>query len=144
MKNSLGDKCAACNSQLGNHHGDTMACPISFNSEGMPTVYHMSQVFQPIGAPTGRKDDSGKARFDLIPFGPLEDIAKVLTFGAKKYAPNNWQVVQDGKERYEAAMLRHIAAYKQGELNDPETGLPHLAHAGCCLMFLQHLTREIP
>lgn len=88
----------------------------------------------------GIKHDQDKIRMDLIPFGPLEDIAKVLTFGAKKYAPDNWKHVPDAVARYEAAMLRHISAYKKGEMMDPETGLPHLAHAGCCLMFLMEFT----
>lgn len=89
---------------------------------------------------TGQKFDQGKVRMDLIPFAPLEQIAKVLTYGAQKYAPDQWMLVPDAIPRYEAAMLRHITAYKKGEVNDPETGLPHLAHAGCCLMFLLHFT----
>jgi hypothetical protein len=91
---------------------------------------------------TGRKDDSSKIRMDLLPFDSLEEISKVLTFGAKKYAPNNWKFVENPVERYEAAMLRHISAYKQGELLDSETGLPHLAHAACCLMFLISFTTK--
>jgi len=88
----------------------------------------------------GQKHDQGKARMDLIPFGPLEEIANVLTFGASKYSDNNWKHVENPVARYEAALLRHISAYKKGEMNDPETGLPHLAHAGCCLMFLMEFT----
>jgi hypothetical protein len=88
----------------------------------------------------GQKFDSDKIRMDLIPFAPLEEIAKVLSYGSKKYADNNWQQVPEAIPRYEAAMLRHISAYKQGQVLDHETGLPHLAHAGCCLMFLLHFT----
>ena len=90
--------------------------------------------------PTGQKFDTDKIRMDLIPFGPLEEIAKVLTAGAVKYSPDNWKSVPNPIHRYEAAMLRHISAYKQGQVLDPETGLSHLAHAGCCLMFLLHFT----
>ena len=88
----------------------------------------------------GKKNDQGKTRMDLIPFGSLEEIAKVLTFGAKEYGPDNWKRVEDSVARYEAALLRHITAYKKGEMNDPDSGLPHLAHAGCCLMFLMEFT----
>ncbi len=35
-----------------------------------------------------------------------------------------------------AACLRHVFSYIGGEDKDPETGLSHLAHASCCLMFL--------
>ena len=88
----------------------------------------------------GEKYDGGKLRMDLLPFGPVEEIVKVLTFGAKKYSDNNWMIVPDAVKRYEAAMLRHISAYKRGEELDPESGLKHLAHAGCCLLFLLHFS----
>jgi hypothetical protein len=84
----------------------------------------------------GKKYDSGKPRWSLLPKGAVASIVDVLEFGAKKYAENNWQLVPDGKTRYYDAAMRHLEAWHNGELNDPETGLPHLAHAGCCLMFL--------
>jgi hypothetical protein len=33
-------------------------------------------------------------------------------------------------------------AWWRGEDTDPETGLSHLAHAGCCLMFLMEYQRN--
>lgn len=83
----------------------------------------------------GFKADAGKPDWMLLPFGPVEEIVKVLTLGAKKYAPDNWQKVPEAERRYPAALLRHVVARLQGERFDPETGLPHLAHAGCCLLF---------
>jgi hypothetical protein len=83
----------------------------------------------------GYKDDREKPDFSLLPWGPVEDIVRVLTAGAKKYAPDNWQKVPDAERRYLAALLRHVWARAKGERIDPETGLPHLAHAGCCLLF---------
>lgn len=87
----------------------------------------------------GVKYDSEKPRFDLIPPAAEELLAKVLTYGAKKYAPNNWKYVDNANERYIAAALRHINAHRKGEYNDDETGEPHLAHAMCCLAFLLEL-----
>ncbi len=84
----------------------------------------------------GQKYDSDRTRFDLLPFGALEEIAKVLTFGAKKYDDDNWRKVPNLRRRYLAACLRHVWAWRKGERNDPETGLHHLAHAGCCLLFV--------
>jgi hypothetical protein len=84
----------------------------------------------------GRKFDDGKPRWDLLPFGPVEDVVRVLTFGAKKYADNNWQNVTPFRERYFSAAMRHIAAYKRGEWLDTDSNLPHLAHAICDLIFL--------
>jgi len=84
----------------------------------------------------GRKFDEGKPRWGLLPWKPVEEIVKVLTLGSLKYEDHNWQRVPNASNRYFDAMHRHIAAWKLGEKKDPETGLSHLAHAGCCLLFL--------
>lgn len=84
----------------------------------------------------GVKHDQEKLRMDLLPFDALEEIARVLTYGAKKYNPDNWKKVPNAKARYEAALLRHYAAYQRGEAKDPESGLSHLAHLGCNALFL--------
>lgn len=83
----------------------------------------------------GVKHDSGKRRFSLLPWGPLSSVVDVLEFGARKYAVDNWQRVDNAHERYANATMRHIVARLQGEKSDPESGLPHLAHAACCLLF---------
>lgn len=85
---------------------------------------------------TGMKFDNGKLDWALLPFESVEEIIKVLMVGAKKYKRDNWQLVEDGDTRYFNAAMRHITSWKQGEDLDPETGLQHLAHAGCCLLFL--------
>jgi len=84
----------------------------------------------------GKKYDDGKLRWDLLPMKPIECVVKILTFGASKYGSNNWQKLKNFDDRYYAAMMRHMSAWKQGEKLDPESGLPHLAHAMCCVMFL--------
>jgi hypothetical protein len=69
--------------------------------------------------------------------GPaMLEVAKVLTFGAAKYGENNWQRLENFSPRYYAAILRHVFAYGGGEATDPESGLPHLAHAACGALFL--------
>lgn len=90
----------------------------------------------------GMKFDQGKLRWDLIPMDCVEDVVKILTFGAQKYAPNNWQIVPDAKERYWAALMRHLVAYRKGELIDQESDESHLSHAACCLMFLMWFTKH--
>ena len=84
----------------------------------------------------GRKFDGGKLEYGLLPPLALEETVKVLTFGAQKYERDNWQKVPDSKRRYFDALQRHVWAWKQGEINDNESGIHHLAHAMCCLMFL--------
>ena len=39
----------------------------------------------------GRKFDGGKMRWDLLPYDAVEKIVDILTYGAEKYDPNNWQ-----------------------------------------------------
>lgn len=90
-----------------------------------------------LAEPGGRKDDSGKDRMGLLPYRALRLVAKVMTFGAKKYGANNWQKVEAW--RYEDALLRHFEEYKSGKWLDdgPEgTGLPHLACMACSVLFL--------
>jgi hypothetical protein len=84
----------------------------------------------------GRKFDGEKLEFGLLPPLALEEVVRVLTFGAKKYERGNWQKVPESKRRYFDAMERHIWAWKKGEKLDTESGIHHLAHAMCCLMFL--------
>ena len=87
-------------------------------------------------AKAGIKFDGEKARYDLIPENALDEVVEVLTYGANKYAPDNWKHVPEWKRRYFAAAQRHIWAWKRGESIDSETGISHLAHAICCLMFM--------
>lgn len=84
----------------------------------------------------GSKHDAEKARWDLLPLGAVSAVVDVLTYGAKKYAPDNWRLVSDARTRYFAAAMRHVVAWKRGERLDAESGLPHLAHAACCLLFI--------
>lgn len=86
----------------------------------------------------GMKFDTEKPRPDLLLVDmPLavEAVVRVLTFGAVKYAPNNWAKVDEAERRYLAAGLRHELAISKGEEADPETGEHHLAHKLCCDLF---------
>lgn len=89
---------------------------------------------------TGLKYDKGKPRMWLLPFLSLYEIAKVLTFGAEKYAANSWQEVDNATERYTNALLRHLTSIQQGEIYDEESGLLHWSHVGCNSLFLIWLT----
>jgi hypothetical protein len=84
----------------------------------------------------GTKHDGGKLRWSLLPPGTILKVIMVLEMGAKKYRIDNWQHVEQPDRRYYDAAMRHIHAWLYGEMNDPESGLPHLAHAVCCLLFL--------
>ena len=67
-------------------------------------------------------------------------MAEVLAFGAEKYGRDNWkQCSKDQMHLYWDAFERHVNAYKRGEENDQETGMSHISHAACNLMFIQEL-----
>jgi hypothetical protein len=89
----------------------------------------------------GIKEGTPKNRWDLLPFKEIEGIVEILTFGSVKYGDNNWQLLENGKERYFSAAMRHLSAWRQGELIDPESGKPHLHHAECNLIFLAYIER---
>ena len=81
------------------------------------------------------KKDSDKPKYSLLsPYG-LEELAKVATFGATKYAPHNWRKGFDYSRLLDASM-RHILEYQKGNKMDDESKLPHLAHAMWNLMAL--------
>lgn len=88
----------------------------------------------------GAKHDNGKLRWDLLPIRELEEIVKVYTFGATKYGDNKWQRLENGKERYYAALLRHLAEYRKGHSVDDESGLLHIAQVAwnaIALLFIE-------
>ena len=82
----------------------------------------------------GKKFDSHKLDWTLLPIKAVEKVVKVLEFGARKYDRDNWQKV--ARPRYVAAAWRHLAALTGGELKDPESGQHHAAHLACCCLFI--------
>ena len=90
----------------------------------------------------GIKDDKEKLRFDLIPTSAIEGLAQVLTMGAKKYTPDGWKTVPNAVDRYYSALHRHLLAWRNGEMTDPESGLHHMKHVMINAAFLLELTDE--
>lgn len=82
----------------------------------------------------GQKGEKPEA-YALIPVEALAEIARVYGYGAKKYEPNNWRRGYAWSLSY-SAMQRHLNAFWGGEEIDPESGLPHLAHAGFHILTL--------
>lgn len=84
----------------------------------------------------GLKYDQGKLRMDLIPPEFIEHLAGVLTFGTEKYTDDSWQAVPNATNRYYAALMRHLMSWRRGDIEDMESGCPHLAHAAFNVMAL--------
>lgn len=81
------------------------------------------------------KDTKGKTRLELVLPSTIEWLGRIRTYGVQKYKdPDNWKKVP--KDQYVGAAMRHFEKYRKGEYLDDESGMPHLAHAMCNLMFL--------
>jgi hypothetical protein len=87
--------------------------------------------------------NTGKLKWSLVDFESLEDMVRVLEFGAEKYSVDNWKKGLPTKEIVES-MLRHTFAYLNGEDLDPESGLPHLGHIQCNAMYLSYMGKHKP
>lgn len=89
------------------------------------------------------KFDQGKLPLHLIDPLWLTTTAQVLDHGQQKYGPWNWAKGTFSYSRLYSALQRHLQAWWNGEELDQETGLPHLWHANCCMMFLTRYTHDL-
>ena len=133
-------------------HAEEMACDEFEDDDTGPYIAYVSQPPCPncatILMDTGIskvevvqefiKFDGDKLRPDLVPVSSINALAEVLTFGARKYKPNNWRNNKD-LSRYQAAMWRHWLKYLEGEVHDQQSGMPHLWHAMTNIAFLIEL-----
>lgn len=85
------------------------------------------------------KHDKYKSRVDLITPEFILGMGDVLRYGAEVYGEEAWRDVPDGAKRYYGAIIRHLLQYKQGQVNDVESGLDHLLHAATNIMMLYHV-----
>ena len=111
--------------------GETMQLPNSI----IKNHIELRTVVGEMPTGTALKFDDGKLPFHLLSTEAMNQTAAVLAFGAEKYAEHNWRKGFVWSRPLSAAM-RHITAFNAGEDKDPESGLSHLAHAACCIMFL--------
>lgn len=92
---------------------------------------------------TGLRYNKGKPRMELIEAGFMEEVAKILTFGAEKYEIDNWKRF-DKEKRFQTigSLMRHLEAYRKGEKTDPESNCSHLCHIVANAMFLWWFDRN--
>lgn len=100
-------------------------------------IKHYGELGSPQPKATADRYNNGKPRMGLLDMEALTGLAEVLTFGANKYAANNWRKGLPTTNILDS-MLRHIAAIQRGEDVDPESGLAHIDHVGCNWMFLSN------
>ncbi len=88
----------------------------------------------------GIKYDNEKPDWSLIDLEIIQQVASVLTYGAKKYDRHNYDKVEP--HRYLAALMRHITLWQSGQMFDEETKEHHLAHAMTNLHILMRLEKK--
>lgn len=91
----------------------------------------------------GLKYDSGKPRLSLVPKEAYWGMAAALTYGAQKYAADNFKKGIEYRRVADAA-LRHLTAWLDGEELDPESGLSHLDHALASVAMLKYMAVNVP
>lgn len=91
----------------------------------------------------GNKYDQEKPPMALLDSEFLEEVSRVLGFRAAKYAADNWRNGISHRRLISAA-YRHLGAINRGEDCDPESGLQHTGHLGCCVMFLDWMQKNRP
>lgn len=73
-------------------------------------------------------EGADKAPLHLLVPSPLATASRAMQSGAEKYGAFDWRRTGLGREAVCAKVLRHVFAVLAGEENDPESGLPHMAH----------------
>lgn len=91
----------------------------------------------------GVKHDAHKPRWDLLPYDAIARVVDVFTHGARKYGVGNWER-GIAFPRLFAATMRHLVARVGGTRIDPDSGLPHLAHAAANVLMALALDERAP
>jgi hypothetical protein len=88
------------------------------------------------------RKNRGKPRFDLIPPSWGLVLARILTFGARKYEDRNWEKGLPIMETL-ASAERHLNKVKRGELIDADSGEPNLGLAAWNALAAMECLRRI-
>ena len=90
-----------------------------------------------------KKNDQGKPRFSIVCdlMDELGLINNVMEFGAAKYGRDNWKQAPTSS-RYVDAGIRHLLQARGTTPSDDESGMPHLAHAACNILFAMYIDKE--
>lgn len=106
-----------------------------FDEKDLPSVEEVRNAIAPKKGALRYND--GKPQLSMIPYGILRETSKVLMFGSCKYSRNNWKKGMNYTSVCDSA-LRHIRQFVEGQNNDQESNLSHLAHAVANLSFLMY------
>lgn len=124
---------------------------VTFSADDIPISTRDDSVFDPstgsetrvTNATTGAQKGAKAAKYNLIPVGALEELAKLYGFGATKYAPRNWERGYELSLSYDA-LQRHANQWWSGEDIDSETQLSHMASVAWHAFTLYTLLKTHP
>lgn len=87
---------------------------------------------------TNPKDRIGRLKPPIHLIPPVANVleSQVLDLGARKYGPFNWRAEKVAASVYVSAALRHLLGWFDGEDNDSESGVTHLASVRACMGIL--------
>jgi hypothetical protein len=102
------------------------------------TEYDVGRMHSINGDGENPKDRIGSTKppLHLIPSAAEVTESVVMALGAKKYGPFNWRRSKVKASIYVAAARRHLLQWFDGQDEDPESGVSHIAHARACLGIL--------
>jgi len=102
----------------------------------------MESTEERITSDTGAQKGRKLARFELLPCGPMWELAEHFGKGCSKYSDRNWEAGYEWSLSYGACM-RHLQQFWGGEDIDPETGTKHvIAAAWHCLAMAQFMDQN--
>ena len=94
-------------------------------------------------AATGGQKGRKATRPGMLDPVALIELSRVAGMGADKYAPFNYLRGYNWSLSFDA-MMRHALLFWSGEDLDPESGLPHMAHAAwMALSLVSFLDRRV-
>lgn len=121
--------------------------PYEYNALLMKRRLHDPGHIQVAESTGAVKDDGTKVGgYHLIPPGPWADLAALYEFGARKYTPRNWERGFAWSRPYNA-LIRHLEAFRRGEVMDDGpggSGLPHMTAVTWNAVALAEFTNTHP
>ena len=114
-------------------------------------AWTFEEIHEPVADAQAFKADDGKPNWFLLMSGKgcakaLAGVVRVLSFavrskekGGKGYTEHSWREVPNAKERYQAALYRHLNKLELGETHDDESGESHWYHVATNALFLAEL-----
>ena len=130
-------KCNSCHHEF-SYEGHPKLCP---NCDSINLSFDIDYYDRDPSDKALRYND-GKPEWTLVDFDSLESMVRVLEFGAKKYARENWKKPMDKKKILDS-LMRHLVRLMADEELDSESKLPHIGHIlANCMMYSYHSRRN--